>query len=166
MFEIFDEKLIPWSAARDENRLVITESAVGRAALPAGVRVSKRNLRGPRVTRRGPRQLGRFSNFTARWPQAGLVVMARVPIVVCVTGGRVDYQIGNYRVHCGEGYFLLLPAGSPHDDGARPHYACVPQAHASENFCDLLWINRRGRSIVCWTCHCRGAQHGTPGGTQ
>jgi AraC-like DNA-binding protein len=103
--------------------------------------------------------------YTARWPADGLIEMAGVPIVVCVVNGRVDYQVGENVIHCGEGYFILVPPGAPHDDGSRPHYKPNPQLSSGDH-CELLWFNRYGRNLLCWMCHCAGDQHGVRPGWQ
>lgn len=164
LIELLENKAIPWAMEQGQTRIIPTGAEMEPASLPADVLVTKRKLRGAREAVRGPRQFGRVRNFSARWSEDGLIETAGVPIIVCVAGGSVDFRVGENVIHCGEGHFLLIPPGVPHDDGSRPHYDFDPKS--PEGSCDLLWINRCGRTLLCWTCHCRGAQHGSPGGTQ
>jgi AraC-like DNA-binding protein len=163
LIEILDSKVIPWSTG--QSCLVMAGPTLGMAELPDGVRVTKRKLRGLRRAVRANRKLERISYFTATWPEDRLVEKASVPVLICVLGGRVDYQVGEYVIHCGEGRFILVPPGAPHENGSQPHYKQNPE-QPSGDYCDLLCFERYRRSILCWTCHSAGAQHGVRPGLQ
>jgi AraC-like DNA-binding protein len=147
-------------------RLVMTEPSPRKADLPTGVNVTTKSLRGPRRTVRNTRRLGQEDRLRARWPMDGLVETDCGPIIICVAGGHVDYQVGEHVIHCGEGHFILVPPGAPYSDGQRPHYAFDPASPSASDFCDLLWLTCYARGIQCWTCHCRGAEHGVFPGQQ
>jgi AraC-like DNA-binding protein len=124
------------------------------------VRLTEKKLRGPRKATKGRRDLERTRDIIARWPRDGDLIESPSPLLICVLAGRTDFRAGETEIHCGEGSFLLLPPGLPHD-GARPHYHYDPQHLTAQDFCSLLWFERQGRIIRCWTCHSEGAVHGS-----
>jgi AraC-like DNA-binding protein len=166
LIEILDSKVIPWSTEWREPRLIMPGPSLRRDELPDGVSVTTKKLRGPRCTIRNSRRLGQEQRLRARWPKDGLVEIDSGPSVICVTGGRVDYQVDEQVIHCGEGNFILVPSGVPYAGSDRPHYDFDPQSPNPSDFCDLFWLTRYSRGIQCWTCHCRGAQHGAVRGQQ
>jgi AraC-like DNA-binding protein len=166
IIEILDNKAIPWATGGRGPRLIVPGPSLRRDELPDDVRVTVKKLRGPRRAVRNPRRLGQEQRPRARWPEDGLVEIDSGPSVICVAGGRVDFQVGEQVVHCGEGNFILVPAGVPFAGSDRPHYDFDPQAPNPGDFCDLFWLTRYARGIQCWTCHCRGARHGAIHGQQ
>lgn len=159
--DIFDDRLLPWVNERGARRLVAMGRRTPAAELPPDVRVTRKIPRGPRQAVKGTRHLRDPDGVTARWPRDGLLETAGVPILIAVLAGRVDYWAGDSVVHCGAGHFLVLPPGIRHDGGFKPHYEFDAQAPGADDFCDLIWFGRWGRIIRCWTCHSKGADHGS-----
>ena len=158
LLKILDEKLLPW-ACDEKDRLILAGSPPRKAELPSDMRVTKKIPGGPRKLMRGWKSRYDPSNVTAIWPEDGLEEFAGVPRIACIYNGRVDFWAGEIVIHCGQGYFILLPAGIPHDSSRVPHYDYDSNGTTEGQFCDLLWIGRFGSVLRIWTCHCVGEVH-------
>jgi AraC-like DNA-binding protein len=123
--------------------------------LPPHCVVTPRKLRGKRVRTR--KSSSGNSSVIARWPQDGLVESSS-PSLLLVLDGHADIDIADYRVRCGSGDVVFLPARIPKLDGSRPHYEkATPESH-----CDLLFISFLPiglHNISIHICHSRGNRH-------
>lgn len=154
--EILRHTVIPWTGP-DEFRLLVAQLPLGKAALPPGVRLSRRKLRGRRVASKGPRHYVGRSIVTAHWPDDHLVEKS-VASLVCVVSGEAMLPLGETILHCNTGHFVFIPAGVPQPRGHnRPHLDEAAQQRDAH--CDLLWFYRWNQFVRCWMCHSRGHVH-------
>jgi AraC-like DNA-binding protein len=119
------------------------------------VSLSPRTIIGPRIVTRGVRPRDNVSLTSALWPEDAMLE-TRVPILLCVLRGRLDLRLGDYLLHCPEGYFCLVPGGVPRADGSRSH---LEGDNSGKGECDLLWLRPCEGGLECWVCYSRGDRH-------
>jgi len=112
--------------------------------MPEGVQLMRRKLSGSRLVVRNRRLYGGVRTFKANWPEAGLQELENHKML-CVLGGQVDFQMGKFAVQCGDGFFLIIPPGTPH-----PSHTTSPNQNT---FCDLLTIVLHAHAIQCFLTH-------------
>jgi len=145
--EIFKRQIIPLLQAEGLARLIVPRAELNKTFLPHNVEATRHKMRGQRVAYRGPSH----SNASARYKEDGLLEH-RVLSLTYVIAGQIDFPCGKYVLHCGEGYWVLLPPGVPGSDGSRSFTE-------DGGACDTLSISPRGRGVHLWIRHSRGAQY-------
>lgn len=149
--EALRHKLIPWSRHHAEERFIIARPKMNVGEVPDGVRLVRRRIAGRRVLVRGERDYGNSRGIRAKWPEAEMHEWEAHKLL-CVLDGRIDFQAGHYAILCGEGFNLMLPAGTPQPDGTRSY-------HGKGLHCDLLNVVLHPHAIQCFISH---AQDGQP----
>jgi AraC-like DNA-binding protein len=141
-------KLIPWSRQDLSERFIVAREKMSAAQMPDGVTLARRKIVGPRVVVKDRRYYGNTRGLKAHWPEAKLGQWDHYKMV-CVLGGKIDFQIGRYAVQCGEGIFLITPPGTIEPIGA----------YNAKNFiCDALTIVLHPHAIQCFIYHHEDAQ--------
>ncbi len=84
--------------------------------LPEGMHWTRRALLDKRVPVRGRRAYGASAVVGARWPHDNLH-STRTPKLCFVLSGSMEMRVADYVLHCRAGHGLLLPPGTPFDDG-------------------------------------------------
>lgn len=120
--------------------LIVTRPKMSASEMPDGVTLIRRKISGSRVIVKNRREYGNVRDYIARWPEAGLDEWGHHRLIY-VLGGRIDYQVGRYGVQCGEGFCLVIPAGTPQPDGKILPY------HAQGDFCELLQVIAFPRAV-------------------
>lgn len=138
-------KLIPWSGQNASERFIVARPKMSAAEMPEGVVLKRRKILGSRVIVKNKREYSNVRSLTANWPEAGLQEWEHYKMV-CVLKGQMDFQVGNYAVQCGEGFYLLLPPGMPEPDGFKSY-------HAAGTFCDVLNIILHPHAVQCFIHH-------------
>jgi len=141
-------KLIPWSRQNSAERFIIAREKMSAAEMPDGVTLIRRKIVGPRVVVKNRRFYDNTRGLKAHWPEAGLGEWEQHKLI-CVLNGRIDFQLGNYAVQCGAGFFLTRPPGTP-----EPMRHC----NAKGSACDLLSIILNSHAIQCFIQHDDGLQ--------
>jgi len=139
-------QLIPWSQHNTGERFIIARPKMSAAQMPDGVILKRRKIAGERVIVRNRRFYGNVRSHRAMWPKAGLGEWENHKMV-CMLNGRIDFQIGHYAVQCGEGFFLIIPPGTPQPDGRNLYF------HAKNASCDLLHIMLHPHAVQCFITH-------------
>jgi len=150
--QTLEEKLLPWAADSAGKRLIVARPVMKRKALPDGVQIERRKISGERIVVKNRRYYANTRLYNALWPAAGLNEVAHHKLV-CVLSGRMAYQINDYLLHAGAGYFLFLPPGTPHPDGSAPHL------QNNRGWCELLNIVLHRGAIQCWVCRSEESRH-------
>jgi AraC-like DNA-binding protein len=132
-------------------QFIVARSRMSAAQMPDGVKLVRRKIIGERTIVRGRRFYGNVRSQRATWPEAGLGEWENEKMV-CVLNGRIDFQIGHYAVQCGEGFFLIIPPGTPQPDGRKLRY------HAENASCDLLNIVLHPHAVQCFITHSKPGQ--------
>jgi AraC-like DNA-binding protein len=114
--------------------------------LPDGMRWSRRALLGPRVPVRGRRAYGASAVVDAQWPQDKLN-STRTPKLCFVLSGATTMRISDYMIHAVPGHGVLLPPGTPFDDGTDLVLNESTQPH---NHCELLMLLPYHDGLLCW----------------
>ena len=127
------QKLIPWMNQKPTERFIVARQQMQQAQMPSGVVLSRRAIKGERVVIKNRRYYSNVRAFSATYPDAGLIEMEIVKLVV-ILEGRADYQMGHHAVKCGPGYFLIVPPGVPTPEGRRCPY------NAAGHFCTALLL--------------------------
>ncbi|MEO6907797.1 MAG: hypothetical protein ABI210_07895, partial [Abditibacteriaceae bacterium] len=73
-----------------------------------------------RIVSKDRRCYNNTRNIAAVWLEAGLHEVNKF-VMACVLNGNADFQLGNYRLRCGAGYFIAIPPGMPFPDGSLPY---------------------------------------------
>jgi AraC-like DNA-binding protein len=128
-----------------------------QSQLPHGIQITRRKLKGRRISQKGPRSSSNRNINTAYWPEDGLRAK-RCDTLICVVKGATDFPVGDLLLHCKEGDFIFVLAGTPHPDGSSSH---VEEPNREQKDCSLLWLASAGagNGLGCWICHSRGAEH-------
>jgi AraC-like DNA-binding protein len=112
--------------------------------MPPGVEISSQKIQGARRIVKGGRNYGNARFVRAKWPDAGMHEV-ETPRLVCIVQGRVNYQAGNYLLHCREGDFILIPPGMPHPADKNTLYL-----HTPKNSCQIWFMSLYRRGLQCW----------------
>ena len=118
ILEMLGGKIIPWVHEQGMHRLMVADDRLEQEALPDGMVVTRKKLRGRRVASKGPRKFGNHSGTAANWPKDGLREDL-LPFIVCVLSGRAEVRVGELAIQCSEGHFLLIPPRAPYSSGDR-----------------------------------------------
>jgi len=145
--EIFTRQIIPFLQAEGLARFIVPRAELNKTFLPHGVEATRHRMQGQRVVSRGPNH----SNASARYKEDGLLEH-RVLSLTYVIAGQIDFPCGKYALHCGDGYWILLPPGVPGSDGSRS----FTERGGS---CDTLSISPRGRGVHLWIRHSHDASY-------
>jgi AraC-like DNA-binding protein len=73
---------------------------------------------------------------------------------ICVAEGNMNYQVGNYLLHCKEGDFIFIPPRFPHP-GNR-HASQLAHSAIPGEVCTLVFMAQYHRGFQCWQ-----SQYGT-----
>lgn len=160
LIDALSSKLLPWAEQSAAERILVAQrsyrdflAATGK--LPEGVTVSRTRLRGRRIVTKGPAASVQSRIVSAHWPEDRLEEK-RVPMLVCVLGGQVDWQLGEYTLHSPPGNFIIVPPGVPNPDGDTAH---LDGTRRDSDFCDLLWLRPAAGIVHCALCHSQGKRH-------
>lgn len=159
LLSILKQQVIPHVAGATAPSLIVAGGPLDGTALPEGVTLSPRKLKGVRKPVKGPREYGNHSLVAARWNQEHLIEIPNAAKLFFVVGGQADMQLGEALIRCGPGHFVLIPPGTAHSDGTRPHLEGARRETPGER-CDLLWFMPLNRGVHCWMCHSKSAWHG------
>lgn len=118
--------------------------------LPEGMRITRRAPVGRRVSVRGRRAYGASAVVEAEWPQDKLH-STRTPKLCFVLSGAVTMRVADYVLHAAPGHGVLLPPGTPFDDGSdlllketktpHKHYESLMLLPYHDGL--LCWVSRR-----------------------
>lgn len=150
--QYLQNKLIPWAANSAGKRLIVAKQVMKKGQLPDGVRLDRRKIPGKRIRVKDQRFYANTRSRSAHWPQARLNEVENLKLV-CVLSGRTAYQINEYLLHTGEGYFIFLPPGTPHPDGTTGH-----QENDTDH-CELLNVLLHRGAVQCWICYSKKDEH-------
>lgn len=154
ILHILQSRVIPWTASGARSRLVVARPVMKAAALPPGVTLSPRPIKGRRVLIKDQRNHANQRLLIAEWPQANLHQITS-PKLSCIVDGSADYLLGKYCVHCAQGNFILIPPRAPHHRTGS--YIADPQLpHRS---CTLLQTYTYSHDVLLWVCRSQGNQH-------
>jgi len=154
ILHLLQSKVIPWTSWNDRARLVVARPVMKAAALPPGVTLSPRPIKGNRRLIKDQRNHANQRLLIAEWPQANLHQIAS-PKLSCIVDGCADYVLGKYCVHCAEGNFILIPPRMPHHRTGS--YIEAPQ-HPNRS-CTLLQTYTYSHDVLLWVCRSQGNQH-------
>jgi AraC-like DNA-binding protein len=145
--EILRTKLIPWSTQNASERFIVARRKMRQADMPYGVRLVPHKIQSQRVLVKNRRCYNNVRNIVAEWPEAGLQELGKYTLI-CVLGGDVSYQLGNYKVQCGPGHFIFIPPGIPRPDGSRT-YVDLEKSTS----CDIITFLLHPNALECWSSH-------------
>lgn len=148
--EIFERQIIPLLQTEGLRRIIVARPELNKTHLPLGVQATRKQMRGQRVISHGP-----GGNISARWPQDGLHAH-RILNLTFVVAGQIDFPCGKYALHCGEGFWILLPPGTPGSDGS---HSFLEGDRLKNGVCDTLSLSPRGRGVHLWMRHSRGTEY-------
>lgn len=155
ILDLITRKLLPRIEEMGMGCCAIARPSADELVVPSGMEVTRKKMSSERIAVKGDRPYGNSTVTTARWLEEHQET-TRSPSLTCVVSGKTDLRLGDYILHCGEGYFVFIPAGIPHPDGQAPHLEGENRINGS---CDLLSICLRGEKVQCWVCHSRGSEH-------
>ena len=141
--QILRDKLIPWSDNAGE-RVIVARTKMTASALPSGVRLEKRQLKGKREVVKNRRIYQNTRALSALWPDCGLNEVNLLKLA-CVISGAVDFQLGRQAVLCGPGHFIVIPSGMPHPDGTQNIIN-----FSESTFCEILYFLLYPNALQCW----------------
>jgi len=153
--QLLRSKIIPWTTPSfTQRRLIVTRLVMQAADLPDGVTIATRELVGERKVIKARRKHGNQRFYTAFWPKDNLQETT-VPRISCVVSGMASHRHGKYIVRCGEGNFLLIPPGMPHQQ-----FGPFLEGKERENgYCVLVHAYAYRHGILFWQTTSRGSQH-------
>jgi len=151
---IINSKVIPWTSQIAEEHFIVARSVMRQDAMPSGVELSSKPIKGKRIIRRDSRKHANQRLHIADWPEANLHEIAP-PKLACIVNGTADYLLGKYSVRCGEGNFILIPSGAPHQ--------CKGPFLTGNNLrsgrCQLLHAYAYSHGIFVWLSDSHNGQH-------
>lgn len=139
-------------------RLVIARSDVKQLELPPGVEIALKQRSGKRVAVRTSGLFERATNLAGCWPVDGLREL-RVPKLAFVIAGTAGFRVADYVLRCPAGTAILLPPGTPHADGLKPHNETLDKDWGG---CRMLWLTPLISGLGCRMCHSYGDMHTGP----
>jgi len=149
---------------RDGSARVIVAAAtmeiLKEQRLPEHVGVTPKKRIGKRKAVRERRNYQESRGKLAIWPDDAQDEIA-MSSIACVVSGQADFHIADYLLSCQTGDCLLIPAGTPKQDGSTSHYEGDPTGRS----CEILWIYAAGSQdsgLSCWICRSEGALHLKP----
>jgi len=113
LVQLLRSQIIPWTAPGARSGIIVACPVMHKSQLPEGATLTNRKLRGERKVFKARRKHGNHRLYTATWPKDNLQETT-VPRISCVVSGVADHFLGKYSVRCGEGNFLIIPPGEPH----------------------------------------------------
>lgn len=147
LIEILRDKLIPWSRHNAAERFIVGRPIMNVDDMPDGVQLKRQKIISKRVVVKNLRLYNNTRGVAATWPEAGLNEVNKLKLA-CVFDGHVNYQLGNYKVQCGPGHFILIPPGMPHPDGSQSYVDTE-----KSTFCNLVFFVHHPNAIECWVRH-------------
>jgi AraC-like DNA-binding protein len=72
---------------------------------------------------------------------------------ICTLNGHINFQLGNYQLQCGPGYFIFIPPGTPHPDSS---FSYVDTEKSTS--CDILYFQLLSHALHCWIDRSRVGQ--------
>ena len=120
--------------------------------MPAGVELERQKTKGPRVITKARRIYGNARSTQATWHTMHLHETAHVKLI-CVTGGRAAYPVGDSVLHMAEGFFIFIPPGVAHPDGSTPHLK------DNLGYCELFHLSLYSGAVQCWNCLSENEAH-------
>ncbi len=147
--------VLPAMSGDIRRRLVIARTYSKQLELPAGVEIVVKRRSGKRVAVRTSGLFERATNLAGCWPVDGLREL-RVPKLAFVIAGTAGFRVADYVLRCPTGTAILLPPGTPHADGLKPHNETLDK---DWNGCSLLWLTPLISGLGCRVCHSYGETH-------
>lgn len=132
--------------------------------LPPHIETAVRKRKGPRISKRGARNLRMTRLVKAHWPEDRQLENT-VPALAYVLSGQADFHLEDYVLYLQQGDFLHIPAGIAKPDAHAPYVL-----DGTDRRCDLLWIYPgplKGDGVECWICRTEngkkhtGAEYGS-----
>ena len=152
--QLLRSKIIPWTSSNSASRrLIVARSVMHAADLPDGVTLATRDLNGERKVFKARRKHGNQRLYTAFWPKDNLQETT-VPRISCVVSGTASHLHGKYVVRCGEGNFLLIPPGTPHQQ-----WGPFLDKNDADGNCILVHAYAYRHGILFWRTTSRGKEH-------
>lgn len=145
--EVLRTKLIPWAQHDVDKRFIVARPEMQERQLPLGGRLIRHDLTGKRVVVKKHRAYKNIRNILAEWPDHGLYELGKYALV-CVLDGLVDYTLGNYKLRCGSGHFILIPPGIPHPSGSRSYVDLE-----KSNSCVIVTFLLHPNAVESWMSH-------------
>jgi len=113
LINLLRSQVIPWTAPGARSGIIVARPVMHKSQLPEGATLTTRKLSGERKVFKARRKHGNHRLYTATWPNDNLQETT-VPRISCIVSGSADHFLGKYSVRCGEGNFLIIPPGEPH----------------------------------------------------
>lgn len=153
LIEIIRMELIGSLARSEMNILAMPHEG---KKLPAGVEITHKAIKGPRVPVKNRRPASQMSVITALWPEDGLCSRNEA-FLTFITAGKLKMQVGAQVVRCEKGTVIFIPPNMPHPTGSDPQ--------SLDGYASFLWIRRCGRGMRCWQTHLHDGKiwHSRPG---
>jgi AraC-like DNA-binding protein/mannose-6-phosphate isomerase-like protein (cupin superfamily) len=151
---ILENKMMPRTADIRENHFVVARSTMQQRAMPQGAKLSAIPIKGKRVIRRDSRSHANKRLHIADWPEANLHEIVP-PKIACIVSGTADYLLGKYNVRCGEGIFILIPAGAPHQSTGP----FLQHDNLATGKCQLVHAYAYSQGVFVWLSASDKGQH-------
>jgi len=151
---IISSKVIPWTAQVEGEHFVVARPVMRQNAMPSGVELSLKPIKGKRLIRRDSRKHANLRLHIADWPEANLHEIAP-PKLACIVSGTADYLLGKYNVRCAEGNFILIPSGAPHQCKGP----FLSSDHLRNGSCQLLHAYAYSHGVFVWISTSHTGQH-------
>lgn len=151
---VINSKVIPWTAQVTKNHFIVARPVMRQNVMPDGVILSSCPIKGKRQIRRDSRKHANQRLHIADWPEANLHEIAP-PKLACIISGTADYLLGKYSVECGEGNFILIPSGAPHQCNG-PFLKGDNLHHGT---CLLLHAYAYSHGVFVWLSTSQNGQH-------
>jgi AraC-like DNA-binding protein len=152
LVQLLRSQIIPWTAPGARSGIIVARPMMQKSQLPEGAALTIRELRGERKILKARRKHGNHRLYTATWPKDNLQETT-VPRISCIVSGIADHLLGKYSVRCGEGNFLIIPPGEPHQqfgpflDGQMLKNGHCVLVHAyAYNHGILFWLTTSNRN--------------------
>lgn len=141
--EILQSKLIPWSQQNANERFIVARSKMRQADMPYGVKLVPHKIQSKRVVVKDKRVYSNVRNIVAEWPEEGLQELGKY-LLICVLDGFIDYQVGDYKLQCGPGYFIFIPPGLPRP--IKNTYVDLQKCTS----CNIVTFLLHPHAVECW----------------
>ena len=145
--KILQEKVLPWAKAGAAERIIIARQRMSAAEMPSGVQLTYHKIPGKRVIVKSGRNYGNTRLISAKWPESGMHEVENARFI-CVAEGNMNYQVGNYLLHCKAGDFIFLPPRFPHP--GNKHFPPLAYSTFPGEVCTLLFMAQYHRGLQCW----------------
>lgn len=151
---ILQNSVIPWTAQNAQQRLIVARPVMSASAMPFGVTLSSRPIKGKRIILKNRRMHANQRIRIAEWPEANLHEIT-VPKLACIVNGTADYLLGKYCVHCSEGSFIFIPPRMPHQ--CRGPF--LQDANLNGGSCSLIHVYAYSQGMLVWLSHSVRGRH-------